>query len=439
MILRQQITIDTDAERINNYPCIVVSETGQKFLFYEKFLTTGKQSYSRITFTSPSFIVNVEAGYGTINGVPVSWNAGSLIASPNSYQLVYVTVNGELGIRTMPTIYDTQNVIILAYVSTGASSITRIEEVEQSGYYIFVRKQIYTGSSWEWENYEYRLNTGQQPRAFYDSNTDKIYLSYLKDSISYLRVFEPSNELTWSYLPNIQINADIINLNRNPENTLYFNGGSSGYLSTANLVDNLYPMTTFDFAFINNNIYIFIPFLTGEYLKYIKSNLTYEIGYYIGETFIVEDSVTVPFTQHSFGWTLWNYSIGTKYIRVRLYTKLFSEEYITSPVYYKSSNLFYYPVNISLSDNNYNIEAKDNVLFFSPSVGYKSSIVKTIEYTESRTFKSDYFDRFSFSSGYVSSIVKTIEYTEVRTFKSDYFDRFSFSSGYKSSLTLINT
>jgi hypothetical protein len=438
MIIKYQITQDTDEGRLNNYPCIIVSSTGQKFLFYEKFLTTGKQSFSRITFIPSSFIINVEAGYGSINGINVTWNSGTLIASPNSYQLVYVTSSGILGIKTAPTIEEIKDIIILAYISSGASSITRIEEVEQTGYYIFLRKQVYTGTEWVWENYEYRLNTGKQPRAYYDSNTNKIYLSYLKDSASYLRIFDFSNELTWEYLQNITINSNIITLNKDPQNIFYFSGGSSGFKSKCDIFDDLYPMTTFDFAFLGEDIYIFIPFLTGNYLKYIKSFLTYEVGYFQGENFIIEDSVTVPYTQHSFSYRLWEYSLGLKYIRVRLYTQLFTQEYITSPVYYKNTEIYNYPAKINIEDNNYNINVKDKMFLFGMSAGYNSNIIKTIEYQETKNFQNDYSDNFNFSAGYSSNFVKTIEYQETKNFQNDYSDNFNFSTGYKASLVFSN-
>ena len=86
-----KLTFDTDDRRTNSSPNLIVRSSGQKLLFYSKYLVTGKESYSRITFTSPSFNVDVEAGNGTINGTPVTWSSGVVVASPNSSEIVYVT------------------------------------------------------------------------------------------------------------------------------------------------------------------------------------------------------------------------------------------------------------------------------------------------------------------------------------------------------------
>lgn len=438
----QKLTRDTDDGRINNYPSIVVLPSGQKIVFYSKFWTTGKQSYSRITFTSPSFLISIEAGNGVVNGIPVVWAAGNLIASPNTYQIVYVSSTGILGISSSMDMYDTQNVIILAYVSSGFSSITRIEEVEQTGTYIYIRKQVLLGGVWVWDEYEYRLNTGDQPKAFYDASDNKIYVTYEKDSLSYVRMFNPADELTWEYLPNINITSNTITLNRDPQNTIEIGGVGGGYSAIADVYDSdLYPLGAAGFSFINNQTYIFLPFISGSFVQYIKSVITYEVGTLSGSVFTTEETYTIPYyNRQSYvdRYKLWTGTIGVKYIRVRLFTTLVAQEFITSINYYKQVEVYSYPAKVSLEGVNYGVDTQDQMTFHNIASGYVAEITKTAEYVETKHFDTDSIVMHPMSSGYVAEIAKTAEFEETKHFDTDPVIMHPMSSGYVAEITFTS-
>jgi len=402
LLINTQLTRDLDDGRSNDYPSIVVGPTGQRIAFYKKFLTTGKISFSRITFVSPSFTVDVEAGNGSVQGTSVTWSAGTLTATANTYEIVYVDTSGILHISPNLSMTDAQNVILLAYVQTGSTSITRIEEIEHTGSYIYIRRQMLVGSSWVWNDYEYRLNTGEEPRAYYDLVNNKIYLSYKKDGVSYVRMFDPTNELTWEYLPNVNISSNTLTLNNDPSNSIVL-ALSGGYKTSSNLVSDEYPMGDTQFLFMNNNPYIILPYITGDNLLYAYGPVTYEIMTYSLGVYTVEASFILPnvkYTSNDLRVVPWPYTLGLKYIRCSLSTRLFSDMFVTNPVNYKQLNLFSYPINLTLSDDAYNADVKDNTRKDALSSGYKVDFTKTAEYEETKSFPSDTTTGQVLSSGY---------------------------------------
>lgn len=237
-----QLTTDTDDNRINSDMCAVVSPEGQRILFYAKTFNSGRLSNSRVTYTIP-FTLNIQAGNGIINGIAVSWGATSLIAGSNSFILIYVDNLGTVGMTTDFTMTFMKDVIVLAYVNTGNSEIVYVEEVEKISKNIYCRKQVsYSYGSWSWDDYELILNTGEQPRAFYNSDNNKIYMSYKKDDIAFVRIFDLNSQISFSYLPNKYISSDVIYLNRNPESSLYFSG-SMGSISDNDIASvDLFPL-----------------------------------------------------------------------------------------------------------------------------------------------------------------------------------------------------
>lgn len=440
---KYQLTLDTDDNRINSSPNVIVLPSGQQFAFYSKFLYTGKLSYSRITFTSPSFTVNVEAGNGNINGVAVSWGAGTVTATPNTTQVVYVTNTGVLGIGTNLSMTFLKDVVLLAYLSSGNTSITRINELEHTGNYIYVRKQTLIGSTWIWEDYENLLNTGTDPSCFYNSVTGFIYLYYTKDSATYIRIFDPSDELTWETLSNINITSQTITLNRDPENSIAVVGANSGYKAIATIANNEYPLSLSGFTFVNGQIYVFLPVLSGDYLAYLRSDITYEFFTYSGGTYTLEALYTLDMKKKtsllfSERYRLWEGTLGVKYVGVRLSTGIFGNEFVTSPTYYSSFEIYPYPDKTILTDpEHYTTDTRDKMLFGVVSSGYKSLVVKTAEYQETKDFESDNGDT-TISSGYKSLVLKTAGYQETKDYEFDSGD-IAISSGYIAKVVITNS
>lgn len=436
----QKLTFDTDDNRINSSPCLIVLPTGQQIIFYSKFLTTGKTSFSRVTFTPPSFNISVEAGTGELNGAPITWSAGSLVASPNSNQVVYVTAAGVIGIGTNLSMTFLKDVILLAYVSSGNSSITRIQEVEQSGNYIYVRKQILSGSNWVWNDYEELLNTGSDPMCFYNSTTGYIYLNYTKDSATYVREFNPVDELTWENLPSITITSGTITLNKDPENTIVVAGCSSGYKSEVVVESNEYPIGAPGFSFVDSQPYVFLPYIGGDYLQYIKGEVIYDFYNKVNSSYILEASYTLSIynmTGYENRFRLWVGTPGVKYVGVRLYTDLFTNQFITPYSYYVSFEIYSYPSITTLVDSDHSeIDARDNMLFGAVSSGYKTLTETTFEFVESRDTETDSVG-VALSSGYASQVATTFEYEEVSSIEFDSGD-VSIASGYKAEINIVS-
>jgi hypothetical protein len=431
----QQITKDIDNLRRNNNACVVVSPTGQQIIFYSKYLTTGKLSYSTISFTAPSFTINIEAGNGTLNGSAITWSAGILTASPNSYELVYVTSAGVLEKTANVTMTGLQTVIPLAYVSSGNSSITRIEEIAPYGYYIYVRKQILSSGQWVWDDIEYRLNTGDQPKAFYDSATQNIYLSYKKDSISYVRKVDPEDELSLEYLPNISIDSgNIITFNRDPQAAVFMSM-SSGYNSTMEFFGfEYFPIGTTGFCFIAEQPYVYMPRLVeNSYYQYIRSAVTYEFYTLNAGVYTLELTYEVADNRVQDRFFLWTGTTGIKYLGIALKSTLSSETYRTDPIYYKQLELYAYPISIVL-DTDYSIDTRDNVLNFSMSSGYGSLMEFTATYEETKNLISEPI-ALSMSSGYDSPMEFTATYEETKNLISGPV-ALSMSSGYNAQLII---
>lgn len=247
--LTTKLTVETDDGRPASFPSLVVAPFGQKFVFYTKQFTSGRTSDSRVTFTLP-FTVSVEAGSGTLNGSVITWGAVSASVALDSFDIVYVDSVGNVVITDTWDMTTIAASIVLAFVYVGHTAITRLEEFEKTGLYIYAQKQILVGPVWYWEDKEYLVNTGDQPRAFYDQIGDKIYLQYKKDSTVYLRIFNPSDELSWRYIPNTFIqDPNIIHFNRDPQTSVQFIAGAGDFADQTVSDAELFPLSVTGLSF----------------------------------------------------------------------------------------------------------------------------------------------------------------------------------------------
>ncbi len=124
-----QLTFDLDSARASSNPTVVVDSTGRQVIFYQKVFYSGRTSLgSRVTST-PAFQLNIDAGTGVLNGVAISWNSTVLFATPNTFQIVYVsTVSGPglqpVQLTTAQDMTTVSKAVVLAYVNTGNFAIT---------------------------------------------------------------------------------------------------------------------------------------------------------------------------------------------------------------------------------------------------------------------------------------------------------------------------
>jgi len=438
-----KLTVETDDGRSVSHPSLVIKPTGQKFAFYTKQFASGRTSNSRVTFTVP-FTINVEAGNGTLNEIAISWSAVSLPITADSFTIVYVDSSGTIHTDVSWDMTTIASAIVLAYVYTGSSAITRLEEVEKTGYYIYTQKQELVASVWQWTNQEYIVNTGEQPTAFYDQVLDKIYLQYKKDSTVYLRIFNTSDELSWRYVPNTYIqDPNTIHLNRDPQASIEFNVGAGDSSSQAIVDVELFPLSvtglSFQYVISAYEPFIYIPYIIGSYLQYLKYPYTIEIGHLSGSTFVTEDSVTIN-SNDSYGrWRQWTGSLGLKYIRVRCFTPLMGGEYFTPSFGYKQV-FIYDPFEYQETvDNTENAQIITEPVTFTSSGAKFGQIVKTLEYEETRDFEQDTIPAFQVGMGSVGQLTKTFEYEESRDFEQDTIPAFQVGAGYNATMTLVNT
>jgi hypothetical protein len=290
--------------------------------------------------------------------------------------------------------------VVLAYVFVGGSAITSLEEVEINGKYIYVRKQELSGGNWVWGNNEYVLMTGEEPKASYDVAADKIYLSYKKDSISYIRMFDLSTELTWQYIPNINIQTGpTINLNNNPQNSVVFST-SSGYEATIGnfVTPKLYTLnyTALKFIEVGGVLqpHIYMPFMSSPsgFLSYLKFPYYVEIFSYDGISYTLEDSIAVYdnskldiINDIPLRWHQWTGTLGQKYLGIRAYNTLFVDPYVSLPEDYLSIYVWYYTVSGFEGDQTvgntiYSYVVQDVFNIRAMASGYESLMTKTYEY-----------------------------------------------------------
>lgn len=439
--LETKLTLETDDARPVSFPSLVVKPTGQRFVFYTKQFTTGRTSNSRVTFTLP-FAIDVEAGSGTLNSIPVSWGAATLTAPPDSFNIVY---SDSMGVHLTDT-WDMALIassIVLAFVYTGNSEITRVEEVEKTGLYIFTQKQELVGQVWQWSGAESILNTGEQSQAFYDPSSGLIYLHYKKDSSVYLRVLDPLDVLSFRYLPNSYIqDPNTIHLNRDPQASIEFNVGAGDSSSQAIVDVELFPLSvtglSFQYVISAYEPFIYIPYIIGSYLQYLKYPYTIEIGHLSGSAFVTEDSVTINSNDPYGRWRQWTGSLGLKYIRVRCFTPLMGGEYFTPPSGYKQV-FIYDPFEYQETvDNTINEQLITEPVTFRSSGSTAGQIVKTFEYEETRDFEQDSV-LFQVGVGALGQLTKTFEYEESRDFEQDTIPAFQVGAGYNATMTLVNT
>jgi len=201
----QKLTFETDNNRIAFRPSMVKDQNGRLIIFYQKQLKTGKTTGG--IATNPSgFNISITSGTGTLNGISKSWTSDSVIAVPSLCQLVYVdpaAVGNGVGITSNLSMTFISTIIPIAFVFSGSSSIVRLLSIENEGNYIYARRQKPDGfGGWVWDNYEDILNSGESPSAYFNTLTNRIHLTYKRNSSVYQRIIQVGNESNaWSLLP----------------------------------------------------------------------------------------------------------------------------------------------------------------------------------------------------------------------------------------------
>lgn len=329
------LSVDTDEGRGNDYPSVVRDSSGRLICFYEKAWKSGRLSQSIVTGTG-GLGVQVQAGDGEINGVSVVWSLANLTVADNAYTLIYVDSSGTVSQSVDHTSTLIKSVIVLAYIGSGSSSIVNIENVERTGTYIFSKRQVDVGGEWQWDDYEYRLNTGRQPTASYDAANDRVYLTFSRDGLSFVRVLDLTNILTWEYLPHYSITGGVIYPEPYQQNTSISKLGS-GLASIS--FGELFPIAAYGVGYkVDSGVdqYVHEPYLNSSFNQYVTDGTIFcEIFEKVGSSYNLVDSFPIRKALTS----TWRQFLGgynkSFYLGVRLKHRLYvEEEFRTDPANY---------------------------------------------------------------------------------------------------------
>jgi hypothetical protein len=110
--------------------------------------------------------------------------------------------------------------------------------------------------------------------------------------------------------------------------------------------------------------------------------------------------------------------------------------YVTDPSYYKVLEIYARP-NKTIVDINYDVDTRDDMLVIGVGLAYQSTIEKTAEYEESKTFQTDNLS-IGVGLAYQSTIEKTAEYAESRTFQTDNLS-IGVGLAYQSTMVFVST
>lgn len=387
-----RLTLDTDSGRFNSFPCIVKDTSGRLISFYEKTLSSGRISNSRVTYTAP-FSVSVEAGNGIVNDTPVSWLVSNLVVAANSYTLIYVGLDGIVRQTTSYDMSVVKDVVLLAFVNSGASAITRVENLEKTGRYIFLRKQTWNGTTWVWGNIETRLNTGEQPSINYDETTNKVYLSYHRDDVSYVRVYDLSDELTFDYVPHISVDSGTIYLDNNPELTTSIKASCS---KQKVIGAELFPFDTPNLGFKNPALYpvVSVPSVTGPLTGYISGPVIMTVYRLVGETYVSEG--VISFNNNNIyaapgRWRQWSGTEGLKFCEIRVPQNAYVGDYKTDIIYYRQIEIRFTQDKTTTIGTTINNETMEIVTEITGSGG-PQKIIKGQEFSQSFNFYDESVD-----------------------------------------------
>jgi len=411
-----RLTFETDDNRVYSSPSIVIDPSGRKMIFYEKYLTTGRTSDGQVSYTAP-FTVNVPAGSGTINGTAVSWSLTTVTATSQKIELVYVTAAGVVGIISSPGNVFTKDVILLAYVSSGLTTIVGVENIEKDGRYIYGQKQVLSGSDWVWEDSEYLLNTGENPAAFLSGSL--IYVSYKKNGAAFTRIIDATIETTWAYKKPVSITGPNITMSNLPESTVELRTGA-GHRASCDFNNNIFPLGSSDLGFSDvGDPYIFIPFIGGSFYS---SNIYYPVRYeFYNSSYVLEDYLDITSNANIVNrWHKWTGTLGTKYIGVRLFTNLFTEVFATVVEDYVSIEVYSAYEKVTTSGLTITGNVKDYFVNLKTGGGLRSSMTKTSEFEVIKEVKDESFN-LKTGGGLRSTMVKTSEFESLKEVKDESF------------------
>jgi hypothetical protein len=410
-------TVDVQTSRLNSYPSIIKDSSGRLIIFYEKDWKSGRLSQDLVSVTT-GLQISVPAGNGEIDGTPVSWSLATLTVLASSYSLIYVDIDGVVRQTTDIVNSIVASSIILAYVGSGVTEVVYVDNIEKTGTYIFTKRQVLSGSNWVWDDYEYRLNVGKNPTASYDSMLNRVYLSFSKDSCSYVRVFDLTNPLTWEYLAHFNDVGGTIYPSNDPQGTLVAKLGAS--LSTISFAA-LFPIASIGVGYrvgpLEVEQYVHVPYLNSSFNNYVTDGTIYcEIFEKVGESYILVDSFQIGKVSYVHTWRLFTDGYNkTFYLGVRLkHTLYVEEEFRTDPSNYDTIYPYQYLTSAELLDTAWQARCDD--VIYNLKLGSSNSVTtKTAEYDQLYKFQDD-GPLVLQLAGSNSVLTKTAEYDQLFSF-----------------------
>jgi len=335
------LTKDTDSRRVNRNPQIIETIEGRKIAFYDKELYTGKISNSRVTFTAPTLDCLVTSGIGELNGISATWVQTPLTLNANTFSLIYCDLSGSVSATDDFPMEFMKDVIPLAAANVGASEIVYIEEFEKIGRYVYFQKQELVNSKWVWNDYEYRLNSGHTPKVRISENSNLLYVNYIRDGDTNLRIIDVTDELSFEYLRSYTIQTgEVITLDRDLNRKLQASVNSGRVQNILTDVELGYLFTTPSLAYTGDEF--------GDYTLVFRPGIFNANGWlyidgfmniYIlsGDEFVIEkqypldEVLTYRFVTD---WEEWTYTSGTKYVGLEITQGYYNRTYYTNSADY---------------------------------------------------------------------------------------------------------
>jgi hypothetical protein len=435
-------TLDTDDARPNRSPVIVRDKNGRLILVYSKRLKSGRLSDSSITFTVGTFNIDVEAGNGEVNGSPVVWGAATVVASPNTYSMVYVDSSGTVGVTSDFPMSLYQNVVILAFANCGNTSVVEMEVVEKDGYYIFLKRQDLVGGSYVWTDYESRLNSGTIPSSIYDPTTDRLWITYERDGSSYTRLLDLTDPLTFEFIRHYTETTGTLY----PDGEFTREAIASVEGEKSALTDTtpeLFPFSqpSLSFRMVGGVMtpYVSIPILSGSYLSYIQGMPYVHFYTKSGSVYTIEHTeaadIDDPWMPYPRPWFIWTGSMGIKYSGFQIRHNLYVGEYFTEEENYKVFEVRGTQEKLTTVGDTQNVDAIE-ITFDNPiAEAGRSQVTKTSEIFQSYYIREDSTAKETFTEAEYSTVTKTVEFDQLFSKKEDSATKTSYTDGSISTVT----
>jgi len=210
--------------------------------------------------------ITIDAGEIEINGNNHTVPLTTFTINPSTYSIIYFDINGVLVKEESSDPIGGYNCdiandnCIMLFINAGETDIVTIEQMEPYSDYICCQHQElkpgvdpskpeFEYGDYKWTNIEYRLNVGENPSVLYVSGEDSMYITYIRDMVSYVRKINLLDNNSLEYIFNTYTNADVRYLDNNLEDgyiskyTMGINDTSLATITDTQYFHSMIPFT----------------------------------------------------------------------------------------------------------------------------------------------------------------------------------------------------